>query len=85
MGVMPGVPPPGYFPAYQPALPTVPPQPMGMPPGAPLPAAAFVPTVIPPAAAQPFQPAPFNPGTNIRYLFIFRQLSVISQIDIAIL
>ncbi|XP_065071818.1 pre-mRNA-processing factor 40 homolog B-like [Rhopilema esculentum] len=68
MGVMPGVPPPGYFTAYQPALPTGPPQPMGMPPGAPLPATAFVPTVIPPAAAQPFQPAPFNPAMMVGIL-----------------
>ena len=62
MGVVPGVPPPAYFPAYQPGvIPAGPPQSLNLPPGAPLPAQGFVPGVIPPVSVPTFPGAPFNP------------------------
>eukprot|EP00794_Sanderia_malayensis_P012946 gene12946-14278_t len=56
-----GMPPPGYFPGYQPPnIPGAPPQPIAMPPSS-APPQPFIAAMMPPSASQ-FQPAAFNPA-----------------------
>ncbi len=67
MGVVQGMPPPGYFPGYQPPnLPGAPPQPL-LPPS-PVPPQNLMAAMIPPTASR-FPAAPFNPAGIVSLSF----------------